>query len=61
MIDPNEDFLRRHMKLRRNPYGSHHEIATQIAQGRLNSDDTDSVVSGVTTEISEEKISSQFR
>lgn len=61
MIDPYEDFLRRHMKLRRNPYGSHHEIATQIAQGRLNSDDTESIVSGITTEVSEEKSTSQFR
>jgi 16S rRNA U516 pseudouridylate synthase RsuA-like enzyme len=61
MIDSSEDLLRRRLKFRRNPYGSRHEVATQIAFGRVASDDTESVESGITTENSDDKIAAQNR
>jgi hypothetical protein len=62
MIDSSEDLLRRRLKFRRNPYGSRHEVATQIAFGRVASDDTaESVESGITTENSDDKAATQNR
>lgn len=50
MIDICEDSLRRRLKFKRNPYGSRHEIATQIAFGRVNPDDSEGSTSECVTE-----------